>query len=157
VLEGKLDTLLQRQQAALDAMAAANAQLAAMRTLSERQADAVAALDAAATERLSAISVATQQGLINLYQALAVWKLARRDRAVASKITRLAGSPCSFEPLVVPFSVNNSNAGVNATARERSLGLHNRVLAGLLLHTTRNTAAACPPSRRVVRWQRGRG
>lgn len=68
MLETKLDTLLQRQQAAIDAMNAANNQIAAVQALSERQTDALAALDAATKDRLSAISVATQQGVINLYQ-----------------------------------------------------------------------------------------
>jgi len=36
--------------------------------MSQKQADALAALDVAATDRLNAISVATQQGIINLYQ-----------------------------------------------------------------------------------------
>lgn len=91
-------------------MQAANAQLAALQALSERQADALAALDAATNDRLTAISVATQQGVINLYQALAVWKLARRERALSSKLAKLAGSPCSYEPLSIAFSVNNSNS-----------------------------------------------
>jgi hypothetical protein len=68
VLVSKLDTLLQRQQAAIDAMNAANSQLAAIQSLTQRQADAIAALDAATNDRLNAISVATQQGIINLYQ-----------------------------------------------------------------------------------------
>lgn len=147
VLEGKLDTLLARQQAALDAMASANAQLAALRGLSERQADALAALDAASNDRLSAIAVATQQGVINLYQALSVWKLARRERALAAKIAKLAGSPCGYEAASVPFSVNNSNAAEPAAARERTLGLNNRVLGGLLLHTWRSADEACPTTR----------
>lgn len=83
-------------------------------------------------------------------QALAVWKLARRDRALSSKITKLAGSPCSYEPAAIRFSVNNSNAGADATARERRLGLSNRVLAGLLLHTWRTQPQRCPQSRRVA-------
>lgn len=49
-------------------MNAANQQLAAIKSLSQKQADAIAALDAATTDRLNAISVATQQGIINLYQ-----------------------------------------------------------------------------------------
>lgn len=44
-----------------------------------------------------------------LLQALAVWKLARRERLLSAKITKLAGSPCSYEPVSIPFSVNNSN------------------------------------------------
>lgn len=49
-------------------MNAANSQIAAVQALTERQADAIAALDAATNDRLNAISVATQQGIINLYQ-----------------------------------------------------------------------------------------
>lgn len=36
--------------------------------MSQKQADALAALDVATNDRLNAISVATQQGIINLYQ-----------------------------------------------------------------------------------------
>lgn len=42
-----------------------------------------------------------------------MWKLARRERLLSAKITKLAGSPCAYEPVSIPFSVNNSNdAGV---------------------------------------------
>lgn len=36
--------------------------------MSQKQADALTALDVATNDRLNAISVATQQGIINLYQ-----------------------------------------------------------------------------------------
>lgn len=68
LLESKLNTLLQRQQAALDALAAASSTLAAIQSLSQRQADALASLEATTNDRLNAISVATQQGVLNLYQ-----------------------------------------------------------------------------------------
>lgn len=42
-------------------------------------------------------------------QALAVWKMARRERLLSAKITRLAGTPCSYEPVSVQFTVDNSN------------------------------------------------
>eukprot|EP00882_Tetradesmus_deserticola_P028658 GHRQ01031930.1.p1 GENE.GHRQ01031930.1~~GHRQ01031930.1.p1 ORF type:complete len:309 (+),score=71.83 GHRQ01031930.1:70-927(+) len=219
VLVSKLDTLLQRQQLAIDAMNAANSQLAAIKSLAQKQADAIAALDAAANDRLNAISVATQQGIINLYkvctlkallgcgrccqpwkgspasqscdfwswhtstprlvlwefivactlvpvtkaacskhvtpaeplvdclQALAVWKMARRDRAVSNKISKLAGSPCSYVPVAVQFSLNNSNSVEDSTARDRTLGMNNRVLAGLMLHTWRSQDEQCAQSR----------
>jgi len=73
--------------------------------------------------------------------------MARRDKALSNKITKLAGSPCSFEPVNVMFSLNNSNSLYAETARERTLGLNNRVLAGLLLHTWRKGDEACPASR----------
>lgn len=42
-------------------------------------------------------------------QALAVWKMARRERLLSAKITRLGGTPCSYEPISIPFTVDNSN------------------------------------------------
>eukprot|EP00879_Flechtneria_rotunda_P021797 GHRR01022984.1.p1 GENE.GHRR01022984.1~~GHRR01022984.1.p1 ORF type:complete len:131 (+),score=40.90 GHRR01022984.1:394-786(+) len=128
-------------------MAVANRQLAAIQSLSEKQASALADLDAATNDRLNAISVATQQGVINLYQALAVWKMARRDKALSNKITKLAASPCTYEPQSIEFSVNNSNNVETNTARERTLGLNNRVLAGLMLHTWRTQDVKCPETR----------
>ena len=65
-LEGKLDTLLQRQQAVLDAARTASAALAAIQGLSERQVSALAGLDASVKDQIKTISVATQQGLISL-------------------------------------------------------------------------------------------
>lgn len=65
-LESKLDTLLQRQQAALDAALQATATLAAIQDLSQRQVSALSGLDAAVKEQVKSISVATQQGLISL-------------------------------------------------------------------------------------------
>lgn len=86
-------------------------------------------------------------------QALAVWKMARRDRALSNKITKLAGQPCSYDPNTIEFSVNNNNGREDTTARERTLGLNNRVLAGLFLHTWRTMDQRCPPSRLVQQLQ----
>lgn len=76
-----------------------------------------------------------------------MWKMARRDRAVSNKITKLAGSPCSYEPVSIEFSLNNSNSEGSTTARERTLGMNNRVLAGLFLHTWRTGNEQCAESR----------
>jgi hypothetical protein len=93
VLVSKLDTLLQRQQAAIDAMNAANSQLAAIQSLTQRQADAIAALDAATNDRLNAISVATQQGIINLYQVrLLAGKFCSAPAATSKLLLRLPSS-----------------------------------------------------------------
>jgi hypothetical protein len=47
--------------------------------------------------------------------ALAVWKMARRERLLSAKITKLAGSPCTYEPVSVPFSISSNNdAGVSS-------------------------------------------
>ena len=147
-LEGKLDALLQRQQAALDAARAASSALQAVRDLGERQVAALAGLDAAVKEQVRTISVATQQGLISLSTALSYWKVARRNRAAEAKLYRLANAPCDADAVAAhAFAVENGNQAPNATARDRSVGLNNRVVGGLLLHTWRDARGACPPTR----------
>jgi len=196
VLESKLDTLLQRQQAALDAALTASAALAAIQGLSERQVAALSGLDAAVKEQVRTISVATQQGLISLatvssvhgckvkvgavvtrlgptrligligllatpltatrrpthpgapLQALSYWKVARRNRAAEAKVYRLANTPCSTSSVVDhTFTISNENTELNATARDRSVGLNNRIIGGLLLHTWRAGRKECPATR----------
>ena len=56
-------------------------------------------------------------------QALAVWKMARRERMLSAKITRLAGSPCSYEPVSIPFSISNGNNAGRQYWRVAVLGL----------------------------------
>lgn len=147
-LESKLDALLQRQQAALDAARAASSALAAVRDLGERQLQALAGLDAAVKEQVRTISVATRQGLISLQTALSFWKVARRNRAAEAKLYRLANAPC-VQDAVVPhaFALDNGELPRNATARDRSVGLNNRVIGGMLLHTWRAVRGECPATR----------
>lgn len=217
VLENKLDTLLQRQQAVLDAANQASATLTAIKGLSERQVAALNGLDAAVKEQVRTISVATQQGLISLAtvrararngmvwrhagstvlclskspcarhfvcrnkcrpgstalcaptckllllravgahhptppsppnQALSYWKVARRNRATEKKIYRLANTPCTGSTVLDnSFTVDNGNDPANGTARDRSVGLNNRIIGGLLLHTWRTSRGQCPATR----------
>ncbi|KAI8467677.1 MAG: hypothetical protein J3K34DRAFT_480735 [Monoraphidium minutum] len=147
-LEAKLDTLLQRQQAALDAARTASAALAAVQGMAERQVAALTGLDAAVKEQVKTISVATQQGLISLSTALSYWKVARRNRAAEAKLYRLANTPCSAGSVGQhPFSVSNGNGGANDMARDRSVGLNNRIVGGILLHTWRAAEVPCPATR----------
>lgn len=81
-------------------------------------------------------------------QALSYWKVARRNRASEAKVYRLANTPCT--PTSVTdnlFTVNNGISAVEGTARDRSVGLNNRIVGGILLHTWRAQETACPPSR----------
>jgi hypothetical protein len=49
--------------------------VAVVQAMGQRQADALASLEVATNDRLNAISVATQQGIINLYQVHAPARL----------------------------------------------------------------------------------
>ncbi|GBF96992.1 polycystin cation channel family [Raphidocelis subcapitata] len=127
-LESRLDELLQRQAAALDAARSAAAALAAVQGLAERQVAALSGLDAAVKEQVRTIAVAAQQGLISLSTALSYWKVARRNRAAEAKVYRLANTPCGSASVTDhAFAIDNGNPAVNGTARDRSVGLNNRI------------------------------
>ena len=81
-------------------------------------------------------------------QALSYWKVARRNRAAEQKIYRLANTPCMTGTVVDNlFTVDNGNAPANDTARDRSIGLNNRIIGGILLHTWRASRNQCPATR----------
>jgi hypothetical protein len=76
-------------------------------------------------------------------QALAVWKLARRDKALSAKVFRLAGTPCSYQPVTIQFSVNNSN-NAGACGCVRGLGQPQSELTWPCPNTKReHVAPAC--------------
>jgi hypothetical protein len=81
------------------------------------------------------------------WQALAFWKMARRSRALEMKIYKLANMPCNNAPMDNPFTLDNQNSKEEGTARERSIGLNNRVIGGMLVHTWRTKDTLCPPTR----------
>ncbi len=231
-LVSRLDALLQKQQAALEAAASAAKALAAIQDLQGQQAKALQSLEKAVQSQLYAIKVAgwaggrephpagrlcaqravspaaplaawltgaaalcttpphptpaqvaTSQNVITLGQALMLWKRARRDRALAAKVSLLANVPCTMAPTADnEFTLDNGNngargrriggwsgvacepgacrdglgvvqghveqrpslaiclharAGSVGTARDRSIGLNNRVVGGLLVNTWR--------------------
>ncbi|EFJ46305.1 hypothetical protein VOLCADRAFT_93448 [Volvox carteri f. nagariensis] len=147
-VEKKLDEILGKQQEALLAAQSAAAALSAIKGLAERQAAAQANLEQAVNSQLSAIKVATYREIISLTQALALWKRARRDRALTLKAAQLANTPCNSAPTASnTFKLDNQNEVDTTTSRERNVGLTNRVISGLLLHQTRTNVTECPKSK----------
>jgi hypothetical protein len=55
--------------------------------------------------------------------------------------------PCTNAPLTNQFTLDNGNSADTGTARERTIGLNNRVIGGLLVHTWRNKLQVCPETR----------
>jgi hypothetical protein len=103
---------------------------------------------APALARLNDESTPTRAPKPGPAQALSYWKVARRNRAAEAKVYRLASTPCSPASITDhAFTINNGNEEVNGTARDRSVGLNNRIVGGLLLHTWRTARAECPPTR----------
>ncbi|GIL44962.1 hypothetical protein Vafri_2402 [Volvox africanus] len=147
-VEAKLDEILDKQNQALDAALKAQDALQSIKDLATRQAAAVANLEQAVKNQLTAIQNAAFRDIISLSQALALWKRARRDRALTLKAAMLANLPCDSNP-VAPntFKLDNKNNVDDNTSRERNVGLTNRVIAGLLLHQTRTDVTNCAKSK----------
>ena len=91
--------------------------------------------------------VALQQGTISLSVATELFKTARLTNAESTKDATLANEPCTENEDDYTFTVANYNDTVVTSARERYLGLTNRVIAGMLLQTTRTTPVNCTDSR----------
>jgi hypothetical protein len=53
--------------------------------------------------------------------------------------------------------VDNGSAPANDTARDRSVGLNNRIIGGVLLHTWRAAREECPKTRFSAVTVRGLG
>ena len=94
------------------------------------------------------MQVALQQGTISTSQARLLFRSARQTSLSANKTAVLSNSPCTSATTAShEFVVLNYNDTIPDTARERSLGLTNRVIAGMLLHSTRSTPVDCKDSR----------
>ena len=91
--------------------------------------------------------VALEQGTISLSVATELFKAARLSKVESTKDATLANTPCTKTEDDYTFTVANYNDTTTDSARERYLGLTNRVIAGMLLHTTRTTPVNCTDSR----------
>ncbi|KAL0022694.1 hypothetical protein WJX77_001966 [Trebouxia sp. C0004] len=146
-VEGLLTKIIGEQNTAAAAEAAAASALAAIESLTTQQQAAAASIASAYTSSLNSIEVALQQGTISLSVATELFKTARLTKAESSKDATLANDPCTQNEDDYTFSVANYNDTVVTSARERYLGLTNRVIAGMLLQTTRTTPVNCTDSR----------
>ncbi|GMH41042.1 hypothetical protein BSKO_08952 [Bryopsis sp. KO-2023] len=147
-VETMLDEILGKQNEALAAAQEAQKTVAALEALAVKAAQAQADIDRAVREQLNAIKIASQQNLISLDQALELYKRARRDRLLAERKAELANRRCTSQMVVhQDFEVDNYEEEDIQTSRERHIGLTNRVIAGLLLHTSRTKPVKCSDSR----------
>ncbi len=133
-MEAKLDVIIGKQNESLALANAATAALQAIQGLAAKQLAAQQALEKAVTSQLSAIKTATYSGVISLTQALALWKRARRERALTIKAAKLANVPCNSLP-----------AQVRAARAVRWAGRGARASSPCLL----NCAGGCEASRRA--------
>eukprot|EP00210_Caulerpa_lentillifera_P005376 g5138.t1 len=147
-VEGLLEVIIGKQNETLEAVQEATETVAALEEMTEKSLEAQSAIQLALREQMNAIKVAYQQNLITLDQAAELWKLARRERLVSDKTSHLSTYRC-FPEMVVnhEFIVDNYFEDSLGTSRRRYIGLTNRIIAGMLVHSTRTIPAKCPESR----------
>eukprot|EP00798_Chlamydomonas_sp_ICE-L_P006111 gene6111-2715_t len=97
-IESKLDVIIGKQNQSLALAQSASNALAAIQGLAQMQLAAQQALAQAVQNQLTAIKTATYQNIITLTQALALWKVARRNEALTIKAAKLANKPCNSLP-----------------------------------------------------------
>lgn len=144
----KLDTIIGLQNQSLAAAQQASAALSTISALGSLQSSAISQLNTAVAQQVTAIKSATFAKIINLTQALMLWKKARRDQALTLKAATLATTTCQNDPVVHNnYTLDNGKDKPEETARERNIGLTNRVVAGMLLHQVRTNDTNCTDSK----------
>jgi hypothetical protein len=144
----KLDTIIGLQNQSLAAAQQAAAALSTISSLASLQGAAISQLNTAVQQQVTAISSATFAKIINITQALMLWKKARRDQALTLKAATLATTPCQNDPVIHHnYTLDNGRTQPPEAARERNIGLTNRVVGGMLLHQVRTNDTNCTDSK----------
>eukprot|EP00192_Tetraselmis_astigmatica_P001702 CAMPEP_0117652658 /NCGR_PEP_ID=MMETSP0804-20121206/2750_1 /TAXON_ID=1074897 /ORGANISM="Tetraselmis astigmatica, Strain CCMP880" /LENGTH=1606 /DNA_ID=CAMNT_0005458731 /DNA_START=90 /DNA_END=4910 /DNA_ORIENTATION=+ len=147
-VENLLAEIIEKQNEAAAAAEEAAAALAQIQELQTAMAKSQQLVELGVQKQLQAIMVAGQQQMITLEQALTLWRKARIDRLKYQKQVQLSNLQTgNFSTVAYGFSVARYNSTDPDTARERHIGLTNRVIAGMLLHTTRTEAVECKTKR----------
>mmetsp|Transcript_38784 Transcript_38784/g.53872 ORF Transcript_38784/g.53872 Transcript_38784/m.53872 type:complete len:1579 (-) Transcript_38784:245-4981(-) len=147
VLQTQMDELLEKQDQALASQEAALANQQRTLALVEQQVASQDAINRAVQRQLSEIEAAFKAGQINEDQERQYrWK-AYLDETKAEKDAALSNMPCEITPASYQFELANHNRSTINAARERLVGINNRVVAGMLLYSRRNELGNCTTSR----------
>lgn len=147
-VEALLAEIIEKQNAAAAAAEEAAAALAQIQELQSQMSKSQQLVELGVQKQLKAIMVAGQQQMISLADALTLWRKARVDRLKYTKQVALSNLQTgNYSAVAHGFSISRYNYTEPATARERHIGLTNRVIAGMLLHTTRTQPVNCSTTR----------
>mmetsp|Transcript_27128 Transcript_27128/g.48350 ORF Transcript_27128/g.48350 Transcript_27128/m.48350 type:complete len:1606 (-) Transcript_27128:382-5199(-) len=147
-VEALLSEIISKQNEAAAAAEEAAAALQQIQDLQTQMARSQQLVELGVQKQLNAIMVAGQQQMITLNDALVLWRKARVDRLKYNKQVRLSNLMTgNYSAVAHSFTVSRYNNSDPNTARERSIGLTNRVIAGMLLHTTRTEPVNCSATR----------
>jgi len=147
VLQAQMNELLSKQDQALAAQAVFAQNQARQLAMTEQAAASLAAIDRAVQKQLDEIAAARRQNQITELQEQQYKWRAALDKESADKKAFLANFACDITPHAYSFELDNFEYNQTDAARERLVGINNRVVAGMLLYTTRNKLGNCSTTR----------
>mmetsp|Transcript_10216 Transcript_10216/g.33452 ORF Transcript_10216/g.33452 Transcript_10216/m.33452 type:complete len:1592 (+) Transcript_10216:74-4849(+) len=146
-LTALLQEIIGLQQLANEQFAALEAGQKKLEDLTNQQAEAQRLLLEKVNTQLEQIRLAQEDGFLTAKNAADMQWKALLDEKNVTKLNTLANSPCTTDLRTYPFSINNYFEARVDDARIRRVGLTNRVIAGMMLHTTRYDTQNCTSSR----------
>ncbi|KAF5832196.1 hypothetical protein DUNSADRAFT_12003 [Dunaliella salina] len=135
---------IQEKMASVTAAEDARKALGNIEEMASLQLQAQEALRRAVQDQVNTIQRNIDEGKITALEALVLYKRTRRDGRIESKRVNLANDPVVRRPTEsYMFELRNDPFEKADRARERYVGLTNRVISGLLLHQVRVEDVEC--------------
>ena len=147
----KLDQIIGQQERALAAAERAASLAEQNNNMIKRRGEQFALVQKAVEQQLLQIEDAARAGVISGEQRKDLLVNAEVNRAVQLKKSALSNSPCTEQPARHAFQLATKDGityptQINST-RFRMVGLTNRVVAGMMLHSTRKSSKDCGDKR----------
>jgi len=146
-LQGQMDELLSKQDAALASTEAALAAQQRSEQLVQQLAAQTDAIARAVDRQLDEIKNALNAGRITPEEERKFKFRAQLDKLKAEKEAYLANIPCQLTPQGYLFELQEHTSIPEPAARERLVGINNRIVAGMLLYSTRYQLGNCTNTR----------
>lgn len=146
-LQTQMDELLAKQNEALASQAAAAASAQKMLAMQQQALDQQAMINRAVEKQLKEIEKAKNSGKIDPDQEQQFRFQAELEQDLANKDGFLANLACDLKPRSHEFELHRYTRVVQDEARVRLLGINNRIVAGMLMYSTRYELGNCTNNR----------
>jgi len=147
ILQDQMNELLEKQDKALEETAKTEEQLKRIEELGEQQNKALDSIKKAVDKQINEINKAYEQNQIDYQARKRYYFNAELDELEANKKAELSNLACTVKPKEFTFELDNYPDSTNDSARERLVGINNKVVAGMLMYVRRNVLAECNNTR----------
>mmetsp|Transcript_39231 Transcript_39231/g.47511 ORF Transcript_39231/g.47511 Transcript_39231/m.47511 type:complete len:1596 (-) Transcript_39231:688-5475(-) len=147
VLQGQMDVLLAKQDQVLKQQEAALAQQSKILALEQQQLAAQKKIAKAVEQQLKDINAALEKGVINKEEKRKFRIKTLLSQLKLEKQSEFANLPCDLKPKYKRFDIDRYEETIPDEARQRLIGINNKVVAGMLMYSTRNKFDKCNNTR----------